>query len=209
MSSPSTIGSKVLRIEPLEHRDLGRLKEFTDRTIGAGYYSEKELEEIFEKSVAANLEPRKSGSAQMCSLLLRDLDGEILGVRFTYPPGRWSRGKGEGLNSSKWPHTIEETAYFQSLFLSDKIQGQGWGSKLSYASIEVLKTVGAKGVVCHSWKESPFNSSSKYLEKMGFQKIAEHPLYWQHVNYNCTRCLKPPCQCTAVEMYLDINQESR
>ena len=191
-------------MEPLARRDLGLLKEFTDRTIGAGYYSEKELEEIFDKS-----ESEKSGSAKMCSLLLRDPSGEILGVRFTYPPGRWSRGKGEGLNPSRWPHPIEQTAYFQSLFLSDKVQGQGWGSKLSNASIGILKTVGARGAVCHSWKESPFNSSSKYLEKMGFQKIAEHPLYWQHVDYNCTRCLKPPCQCTAVEMYLDINQESR
>lgn len=199
----------VARIVPLEHSDLKALKAFTDQTIGAGYYSEAELEDIFKKSTATNSE----GRSFMCSLLLRDASaggstGAILGVRFSYPPGNWNKGKGSGkdggLNPAAWPHPISETGYFQSLFLSDKVQGQGWGSRLSFASIEVLKNAGARGVVCHSWKESPFNSSSKYLEKMGFQKIAEHPLYWQHVNYNCTRCLKPPCQCTAVEMYLDI-----
>jgi N-acetylglutamate synthase-like GNAT family acetyltransferase len=190
-------------IVPLEHADLVALKAFTDRTIGEGYYSAKELEEIFEKSSADD----RDGKRHMCSLLLRGDAGEILGVRFSYPPGKWSKGKGEGLNPAAWPRKVETTGYFQSLFLSDKVQGQGWGAKLSLASIAVLKKIGASGVVCHSWKESPFNSSSKYLEKMGFQKIAEHPLYWQHVNYNCTRCLKPPCLCTAVEMYLDIETE--
>lgn len=213
MTTPRTAGSKsaaavAARIVPLEHADLPALKHFTDETIGAGYYSEKEIEEIFQKSSAVGAD----GRPYMCSLLLRDSSSaEILGVRFTYPPGKWSKGKGEGLNPSAWSSKLEQTGYFQSLFLSSKVQGQGWGCTLSLASIDVLRSAGARGVVCHSWKESPFNSSSKYLEKMGFKKIAEHPLYWQHVDYNCTRCLKPPCQCTAVEMYLDIteSQESR
>jgi GNAT superfamily N-acetyltransferase len=186
---------------PLTEKDLGRLKAFTDLAIGAGYYSEAELKDIFQRS---------SANGVMCSFLLVGRadglgpGGEILGVRFTYPPGNWSHGKGEGLSPDQWPQPKSETAYFQSLFLSDKIQGQGYGSKLSQASIDVLKEIGAKGVVCHSWKESPGGSSTKYLEKMGFQKIKEHPLYWQHVDYNCTRCLKPPCQCTAIEMYYEI-----
>jgi GNAT superfamily N-acetyltransferase len=193
---------------PLSEKDLGRLKAFTDLAIGAGYYSEAELKDIFQRS---------SANGVMCSFLLvgdgpataagESSAGEILGVRFTYPPGNWSHGKGEGLSPDHWPQAKSDTAYFQSLFLSDKIQGQGYGSKLSQASIDVLKEIGAKGVVCHSWKESPGGSSTKYLEKMGFQKIKEHPLYWQHVDYNCTRCLKPPCQCTAIEMYYEIPRE--
>lgn len=209
---------------PLAEEDLRRLKTFTDRAIGEGYYSEAELIDIFHRSQADGV---------MCSFLLIGTPsdetseggcvngrmrtrsgesasaarGEIFGVRFTYPPGKWSHGKGDGLTPKKWPFPQDQTAYFQSLFLSDKIQGQGFGSKLSEASIEVLKSIGAKGVVCHSWKESPGGSSTKYLEKMGFQRIKEHPLYWQHVNYNCTRCLKPPCQCTAIEMYYEIPRE--
>ncbi|MDZ4084115.1 MAG: GNAT family N-acetyltransferase [Bdellovibrionales bacterium] len=187
----------VYEMVPLKEQDLERLKAFTDRAIGAGYYSEAELKDIFQRS---------SVNGEMCSFLLVGGD-DIYGVRFTYPPGKWSHGKGEGLTPDQWPHAKADTAYFQSLFLSDTLQGQGFGSKLSEASIEVLKKVGAKGVVCHSWKESPGGSSTKYLEKMGFQKIKEHPLYWQHVDYNCTRCLKPPCQCTAIEMYYEIPRE--
>ena len=195
MSQPGSSPS----IQSLERADLVRLKEFTDREIGAGYYSTNELEDIYERSRASG----PHGEDVMCSRILKDGD-EILGVRFTFPPGRWNKGKGSGLNVTKWPHSLDRTGYFQSLFLSDKVQGQGWGAKLSLASIESLREIGARGVVCHSWKESPNNSSTKYLEKMGFERVAEHPLYWKDVDYCCTRCLKPPCQCTAIEMYYEI-----
>ncbi|MGZ5280549.1 MAG: GNAT family N-acetyltransferase [Pseudobdellovibrionaceae bacterium] len=181
-------------IEELKLSDLPALKQFTDREIGSGYYTEAEIEEIFRKSL-------KNG--RMCSFVLKKND-EIFGVRFTYPPGNWSHGKGDGLSVDEWPFPLKDTAYFQSLFLSSKVQGQGWGGQLSAKAIQVLKEIGAKGIVCHSWKESPNNSSSKYLEKIGFERINEHPLYWQYVNYNCTICGKPPCQCTAVEMYLKL-----
>lgn len=181
-------------IERLLLSDLPALKEFTDREIGSGYYSEAELSDIFKKSQL---------NGQMCSLVLKKGD-RIYGVRITFPPGNWSHGKGSGLTVQKWPHALSETAYFQSLFLSREVQGQGWGGKMSRKAIQILGELGAKGIVCHSWKESPNNSSAKYLEKLGFQRIAEHPLYWQHVNYQCTRCLKPPCQCTAQEMYLKL-----
>lgn len=192
---------------PLKEQDLGRLKEFTDRAIGAGYYSNAEIQDIFRRSTpegaAGPKTPTDHRSDQMCSFLLKKGD-EIFGVRFTFPPGRWSHGKGEGLTPAAWPHPLSETGYFQSLFLDERVQGQGWGSRLSQKSAEVLASIGAKGIVCHSWKESPGGSSTKYLLKMGFRPIKEHPLYWQHVDYNCTRCLKPPCQCTAIEMYYEI-----
>lgn len=185
---------------PLKREDLGRLKEFTDRAIGAGYYSNAEIEDIFRRSTP------EGAANKTCSFLLKR-DGEIFGVRFTFPPGQWSHGKGQGLTPAKWPYSMNETGYFQSLFLDDRVQGQGWGARLSEKSVEVLREIGAKGIVCHSWKESPGGSSTKYLLKMGFQPITEHPLYWQHVDYNCTRCLKPPCQCTAIEMYYEIPRE--
>lgn len=186
--------NKNFEIQELKHQDLAALKKFTDEQIGAGYYSTAELEDIFQRSQLRG---------KMTSFLLKK-NNEIVGLRFTFPPGQWSHGKGNGLSLEKWPHPLKQTAYFQSLFLAPAAQGAGWGAKLSGQSIEVLKELGALGVVCHSWKESPHNSSARYLEKMGFKVIVEHPLYWQHINYNCTRCLKPPCQCTALEMYLDL-----
>ncbi len=185
----------MLSIRALAAGDLRSVKLFADREIGLNYYSEDELQTIFERSLVANT---------MCSLILENALGEIKGIRISHPPGRWDHGKGSGLQPELWPHRLSDTAYFQSLFLSHDVQKEGWGGKLSRAAIQQLLEAGAKGIVCHAWKESPHNSSRRYLQKLGFREIAEHALYWKDVNYNCTRCLKPPCQCTAVEMYLDL-----
>lgn len=181
----------------MKSEDIPAIKRFTDREIGAGYYSTDELRDVFNRS-------QKDGV--MYSLVLENEAGEICGMRLTYPPGQWEHGKGHGLLPEKWPHAISETGYFQSLFLAADLQGHGWGGRISQAALAILKETGAKGVVCHSWKESPNNSSTRYLLKLGFTPIADHPFYWKDVDYNCTRCLKPPCQCTAQEMYLDLER---
>lgn len=186
----------MLRIRPIAHADLKALHNFTDREIGVGYYTSSELEDIFKRS-------QKSG--RMYSLLLTD-ENDIKGVRISFPPGQWTHGKGKNLSSEVWPHPLAETAYFQSIFLSPSVQGEGWGGRISAEALRILKTSGAKGVVCHSWKESPNNSSTRYLTKLGFKTIAEYPNYWKEVDYNCTRCKKPPCLCTAQEMYLDLER---
>jgi len=190
------LGVSEICIRSLEERDLAAVRAFTDREIGQDYYSLEELRDMWQRSA-------KNG--QMCSLVLEGPAG-IEGIRISYPPGQWSHGKGTALFKSKWPYAPSDTAYFQSLFLSSQLQGQGWGGRLSQAAIVRLKAAGAKGIVAHSWKESPANSSSRYLLKLGFVELGSHPLYWQKLDYQCTRCGKPPCQCTAVEMYLDLEK---
>ena len=180
------------QIRPLEASDIPQLKQFADQAIGSGYYSIAELEDIFKKSQL---------NGKMCSLLLIGESSEIQGLRLTYPPGNWQKGKGRHLSPHLWKVPVESTAYFQSLFLASEVQGQGWGEKLSLASIEILKNLGAKAVVCHSWVESPGNSSSKYLLRLGFLPLIRYPNYWKEVDYVCTRCGKP-CLCTAEEMIL-------
>jgi GNAT superfamily N-acetyltransferase len=185
----------MLQIRPMKAQDVENLCRFTDREIGEGYYTIPELREIYARSTQ---------NGQVFSLILADDSDAILGARITYPPGQWEHGKGRGLTPERWPHAIGETAYFQSLFLARDLRGQGWGGRLSFEALKLLKLVGTKGVVCHSWKESPNNSSTKYLLKLGFVSVAEYPGYWSEVAYNCTRCLKPPCLCSAQEMYLDL-----
>ncbi|MCB0393180.1 MAG: GNAT family N-acetyltransferase [Bdellovibrionales bacterium] len=169
------------------------LVSFLDRAIGENYYSASELREILKKS-------EKEG--MMCSLAVVDEDGKVWGARISYPPGKWKKGKGESLSPHLWKTKMEETAYFQSLFVDPELSGQGWGPKLSLESIDRLKRVGAKAVVCHSWVESPNQSSIRYLTKMGFEPLVRYPLYWTKVNYVCTVCGPPPCQCTAEECIL-------
>jgi len=84
------------------------VKAFTDRAIGKDYYSTAELEEIYAKSV-------KNG--RVASLVLEDDSRAVRGVRITYPPGNWKKGKGKGLNPQLWKVPQESAAYFQSLFI--------------------------------------------------------------------------------------------
>ena len=52
--------------------------------------------------------------------------------------------------------------YFKSLFIHEDYQGAGLGKTLSHKA-SVLKEMGAHAVLCHSWMESPKNSSQRYL----------------------------------------------
>ncbi|HRK07167.1 MAG TPA: GNAT family N-acetyltransferase [Pseudobdellovibrionaceae bacterium] len=192
----------MYQIRALRAEDLEALRRFTDQAIGEGYYSLDEVREVLRRSTL---------NGEVFTLVLVRPDEatgqleKIVGARLTYPPGQWNHGKGKGLSPAAWPHPLQRTAYFQSLFLADELRGQGWGGRLSRAAIQLLRQkTSTLGIVTHSWKESPDNSSTRYLQKLGFQKITEYPEYWRDVDYNCTRCLKPPCLCTAQEMYLDL-----
>lgn len=185
-----------MTIRPFLASDIHQVKRFTDLEIGVGYYTVAELENIQQKSI--------NDQNEIFSFLLIDETHEkVKGVRFSFPPGKWNKGKGRFQREDLWPYSMNQTAYFQSLFLSSDIQRQGWGPKLSQTSIDLFKKNKVQGIVTHSWKESPHNSSVRYLEKLGFKPIIEYPLYWMDVDYICTRDGKP-CRCTAVEMYLEL-----
>ncbi|WP_374035707.1 GNAT family N-acetyltransferase [Bdellovibrio bacteriovorus] len=179
-----------MKLRPLELTDLPLVKAFTDSTIGLGYFSESELKDCYQKSQSKGV---------MCSFVLVDDQNQIKGFRLAYPPGAWSKGKGSKLHPELWNVPLESAAYFQSLFIAPDVQGGGWGPKLSDAALECFRKLGAKAVVTHAWKESPNNSSIRYLTKYGFTSVATHPNYWIDVDYTCIRDGKP-CRCTAEEM---------
>ncbi len=185
--SPQNIDS--LKIRPLDFTDLDKVKEFTDRTIGLNYFSLEELKERCQQSIVDNV---------MCSFVLANKDN-IFGLRLAYPPGAWNQGKGDKLRPDLWNVPIEKVGYFQSLFIDPLVQGQGWGPLLSNAAIECFKKLGATAIVTHAWKESPNNSSVRYLAKYGFESVATHNEYWIDVDYECVLDGKP-CRCTAEEM---------
>ncbi len=177
-----------LSIKTIDQIPLSTLKECADRLIGKDYYAIEQLEEIFRDDLS-----HKSS----CGLV--DQTGKLLGFRISQGPGSWASSFKEGkITPTKWPFPKDKAAYFKSLFLDPSVQRLGWGQKLSLKSMEILKANGSAGVVSHSWKESP--SSFKYLEKIGFTPLREHPLFWSKIDYECTLCGKPPCQCTSIEM---------
>lgn len=180
----------LLIIRFLRQSDLESLCQFSDDQIGQGYFTLKKLEQILKAST-------KNGI--VCSFVLED-DSGIQGIRLTYPPGQWlDRDPRQAYHPHLWKCQENEAGYFQSLFIAKSHQAKGYGQRLSMASIEHLKMCGAKAVVCHSWDESPHNSSRRYLDSLGFEPIKTIPNYWNCIDYTCTRCGKP-CVCTATEM---------
>lgn len=184
-----------LTIFPLTLKDLDAFLKFTDQQIGQNYYTKDEAARL--------IEPFQGSASPPLSFALKNESQEILGVRLSLGNEEVHRLK----NLNKLSLSIDELSpvgYFKSLFLHPDCQKQGWGQKLSLESINSFKTLHYKAIVAHSWKESPHNSSFKYLQKLGFQTVQEHPLFWSEIDYNCTRCLSPPCQCTAIEMILHL-----
>ncbi len=176
-----------LLIRPVSAADIPAIKAFTDRWIGLDYYAAGELEELLEQSQGASLGAFAS-------------NGEMAAIRLSLAPNSWVEGLGRGVTPSLWRVGPQEMAYFKSLFVSKKFQARGLGVELSLRSIEVLKKLGAKAVLCHSWLESPNNSSQRYLHKLGFEEVARFPKFWYPIDYECTRCAPERCVCTAVEM---------
>jgi GNAT superfamily N-acetyltransferase len=190
-------------VRAIEPGDFLKVLAFTDTYIGENYFSETKLKKLFAAS-------RKNGVN--CSFVLED-EGGIKGLRLTFPPGQWSndqidRDPRQPTHPELWGVGPEHVAYFQSLFLASEYQGKGWGERLSMASIENLMKVGAQAVVCHSWDESPNDSSRKYLLKLGFKPLVSISQYWKMIDYECPRCGKP-CLCTATEMIFHMPENIR
>lgn len=179
-------------IRPALKSDVKAIKDFTDQNIGKHYFSESEIEEILDLS-----EVNGKSVSFIC-----EVEGELAGVRLTYAPGTWLEKKGRGLTPKMWKVSSENTGYFKSLFVGAKFQQMGIGKQLSGKSIEVLRELGAEAILCHSWLESPGNSSQKYLMHMGFEAVTDHPRHWYPIDYECVRCAPEKCICTAREMIL-------
>lgn len=180
-----------MNFRPIKKSDIDNIKNFTDRWIGEGYYNLEELEEAFELSLFEK---------ETCSFLAENNKTELVGVRLSFAPGKWMEKFPETTSPYYWKVDSQKVAYFKSLFVGEQFQGLGVGRTLSQKSLESLQKMGAVGVVCHSWLESPGNSSQRYLRKMNFQPVKEHPKFWYQVDYLCTRCRPARCECTALEM---------
>lgn len=178
---------KILNIEA---SDIESIKSFTDKWIGLDYYDLGEIEEIVKNNAYASFK------------VIND-SGSIVGVRLTLAPGTWAHKDQykDSLTPKSWRVKTEEVGYFKSLFISEDFQKLGLGKKLSHLSIKALKDMGAKAVVCHSWIQSPHDSSRKYLNSLGFEAVSIHEKFWYNIDYDCTRCGKnSKCVCDAQEM---------
>ncbi len=188
----ATVMSVEIRV--MTHEDVLDVSALADRLVGDDYYTPELVAETMERSTLSD---------QIFSYVAVS-GGEVVAFRFVLPPGRWEHGRGEALAPERWGAPLEKTAYFQSCFVDHAVMGQGIGRRLAHRALVDLKDLGARAVVAHSWKESPHGSSLRYLTRLGFEAVAEHPEYWVEVDYTCALDGKP-CHCTAIEVVLNLD----
>lgn len=175
--------------------DAEVVSRLADRLAGIDYYPPELVRAYVERACTPSA----------TTAYVAEQDGRMVAFRFAFPPGRWSAGRGRGLTPERWPHPLSATAYFQSCFVDPTCMGLGLGGALAELALRDLRALGARAVVAHSWKESPHDSSRRYLGRLGFMLVAEHPGYWGEVDYLCSGCQTRPCTCTALEMVLDLD----
>lgn len=179
-----------INYQEVQLSDLEEILRFTDKWIGKNYFSQPELNELLQLG--------QSGGVN-ASLRAISANGETAGVRISLAPGEWVNSM-RGLSTDLWKVDASKVGYFKSLFVSEDFQQMGIGKTLSLKSITQLKKLGAQAVICHSWLESPGNSSQRYLLSMGFQPVKEYKEFWSEIDYHCTKCGPAKCLCTAIEM---------
>lgn len=184
----------VRRMAPTDATAVAAL---ADRLIGDGYYP--------AETILADLERSRVGDRALC--YVAESNDRLVGFRITFPPGQWSSGRGTGLTPAAWPAPLDRAGYFQSCFVDRSMTGHGIGRRLSSMALADLAECGAELVVGHVWKESPHNSSLRYVTRLGFRPVAEHPRYWAEVDYLCSGCRQRPCLCTAIEVIRPLDRD--
>lgn len=172
--------------------DIDPVLEFTDKWIGKGYFKKDELRTLLLMGVKDNL-----------NASFMALDGDkIVAVRITLAPYQWTDLPDihPYLTTHMWRVTYKRAGYFKSLFVDQEYQKKGIGTELTKRSMEVLMKMGCMAIVCHSWLESPSDSSRKYLRRLKFESVAKHRNFWFLKDYECIKCSPSACSCTAEEM---------
>lgn len=186
-----------VKIVKVGQDNLGLVRAYSEAKIGRGYYSDRFYQRLLEGPY---------GQASYC---LMDSRGNIRGMRLTLGPGQWLddfEDRPLGVRQ-RFPR-YEKLAYFKTIYVDSDLTGQGLGGQLSRKSLEFLKSTDCLGVVTHSVINfSPHGSSEKYLKKLGFVPLVDHPSYWKHIpNLHCHICDSEPCACDAREMLLDFSK---
>lgn len=180
----------MIKYEELNLSHVSELKLFLDKEAGFNYMTEDDLKDVIENNIILN--------NLNASFIAKDNE-KIIGLRLTYVPVKWIKD-GKGATFSKWNVDKSKVAKFHCLFIDNNYRGQGIGPKMSKMSVDVLREMGAKAIICYSWLESFNNSSQKYLIKYGFSPVNQHPNFWADLEYDCSGCNVRPCTCTAEEM---------
>ena len=173
--------------------------QLANQVHGDNYLNLETLTEMYQRGVKHGI------NASFVALS----DGLLVGYRLSYAAGKWPLD--EWCSVDLWPVPAEHMAYFKSVAVAPKFQGQGLGSTLLNASISALRQQGALAGLAHIWRQSPGNSAERYFTKAGAELLQIHPDRWLHLcqdaGYVCPLCGNA-CHCSAAEMALSFAGKS-
>ena len=187
-----------MQLKPYQSEDAAALLALANSVHGAGYLNADSLSEMAKLGLASGLNAN----------FVVFQDATLVGYRLSFAPGNWQPD--HWCSTKLWPVPAEQMAYFKSVAVAPAYQGQGIGSRMLRASIEVLKRQGALAGLAHLWMQSPGNSAVRYFSRAGGKLLAVHPDKWlalsrQSAGYDCPVCGEA-CHCTAAEMVLTFEQ---
>lgn len=180
-------------IRPYRSIDAQSLIRLAINVHGKGYLDHALLQQFIELGCVGGLN----------ASFVAYQNTKLVGYRLSFSPKRWQPDR--WCSPDLWPVPKDEMAYFKSVAVEPGLQGQGIGSALLKASIEVLLLQGATAGLAHLWQQSPGNSAVRYFTKAGGKLIAVHQDKWLALSLNdgyfCPVC-QGECHCSAAEMVL-------
>jgi ribosomal protein S18 acetylase RimI-like enzyme len=179
------------RIRPISVFDIQKIVDFADQWIAENYYKKSQLRALLMKGV------REDVNASFVALD----KNKIIGFGLAFAPSEWITQDDEfNLSSHLWNVPSDDVAYLKNLVVDKNYQGLGIGRAILDKTTQAVKDMGAKAIVCHSWVESPKNTSRKYFDKMNFKPVNLHDNFWYFKDYICAKYSPRKCDCSACEM---------
>ncbi|MDP4537445.1 GNAT family N-acetyltransferase [Alkalimonas collagenimarina] len=182
-------------IRPYRSIDAESLLQLATKVHGDGYLDKQTLQQFVELGCAQGIN----------ASFVAYQDSILVGYRLSFSAGRWQADR--WCSPQLWPVAAADMAYFKSVAVEPGCQGQGIGSALLQASVDVLQQQGAKAGLAHLWQQSPGNSAVRYFTKAGGKLIAVHQDKWLALSLNdgyfCPVC-QGECHCSAAEMVLQF-----
>ncbi len=187
---------KGVVIRTISKRDIDKILTIADEEFGAGYLGADKLNQFLhqDKRVALGvyLEGHQAGYA---------LAGVYAIDEFLNGFDDSQRGYLKNLDKHQTIGFRHQTA------VNRKYQSRGTGIKLFDATNQWLESKDPDVLVSVVWQKNVTNRVEKLLERNGFVLQEAIPGFWSEDSlskqYNCQRCGKPPCRCTA-KVYLKI-----
>ena len=112
--------------------------------------------------------------------------------------------------TEKYKYDKKDVGFIILIATDEKYRRQGIAKKLLKKALKSQKESGAKAVGVFAWQGSPENSSERFFEANGFDKIEMHISPWLTISkelgpegYWCPVCGNP-CKCDDLEMMFDF-----